>query len=750
MSRNTSSESNSRQTLLPYFTPLGACAFSISTAIGWGSFVVTCSTYLSQAGILGTVFGLLVGMAVILVINRNLIYMINRHQDAGGLYTYGRKVCGYDVGFLIFWFLLLAYLAVFWANITSLPLFARRFLGTAFQFGYCYTVFGYDVYLGELLLSIGVMALIGLLCTRSRKVPQLLVILMTIIFVGVVVVCSAVALMRHGSSGFSYEPVYLPDKSALRQIIRIAVISPWAFIGFENIAHFSSEFSFPVKKVRGVLISSVLISTLFYILMALLSVTAYPPEYSNWFSYIQDMNNLEGIKALPAFYAANHYLGNAGVNIMMAALLSVVLTSIITNLTALSRLLYALGREHEATAWFGKLIDSHIPANAYLAVMAVSVLIPFLGRTAIGWIVDVTTIGATIIYVFLSFAVYRDAKANRDRIEQTTGLTGVLIMVGFIILLLAPKLMSYEAMASESYLLFAVWSMLGLLLFRSVLQKDQERKYGKSVIVWIMLLSLMLLTTMMWMNRSTSNVTERSMADIDAFYQQHFEEGTYPEEEAEAFLETQSDRIEDAHFRRTYISYGLFILSVLIMFNNFRTARDREEKYQQELTRIKQASSTDALTGVKNKHAYVQWEERINSEIDAGVCAPFAVVVCDVNDLKRINDTMGHKAGDEVIREACMSVCKTFKHSPVFRTGGDEFVVIVMGEDYETRQELADAVTSRSEERIRRGQYAIAIGIADYIPEKHQSLLEVFEPADKAMYVHKRHLKDVWYHPDNY
>lgn len=750
MSRDTSAESHPHQTLSPYFTPLGACAFSISTAIGWGSFVVTCSTYLSQAGILGTVFGLLVGMAMILVINRNLIYMINRHQDAGGIYTYGRKVCGYDVGFLIFWFLLMAYLAVFWANITSLPLFARRFLGSTFQFGYCYTVFGYDVYLGEALLSVGVMALIGLLCIRSRKVPQLLVIVMTFVFIGVVVVCSAAALMRHGNSGFSYEPVYLPDRTVLRQIVRIAVISPWAFIGFENIAHFSSEFSFPVKKVRGVLTSSVVISTLFYILMALLSVTAYPPEYSNWLSYIRDMNNLEGIKALPAFYAANHYLGSAGVNVMMTALLSVVLTSIITNLTALSRLLYALGREHATAAWFSKLNDSHVPSNAFIAVMAVSVLLPFLGRTAIGWIVDVTTIGATIIYGFLSYAVYHDAKANRDRAEQATGLIGVLIMIGFIILLLAPKLMSYEAMASESYLLFAVWSMLGLLLFRRILQKDQERKYGKSVIVWIMLLSLMLLTTMMWMNRSTSNVTDRSMADIDAFYQQHFEKGTYPEKEAEAFLETQSDRIDDAHFRRTYISYGLFVLSVLIMFNNFRTAREREEKYQQELTRVKQASSTDPLTGVKNKHAYVQWEERINSEIDAGVCSPFAVVVCDVNDLKRINDTMGHKAGDEVIREACITICKTFKHSPVFRTGGDEFVIILMGEDYESRQELTDAVTTQSEERIRNGQYAIAIGAADYVSGKHLSMLEVFELADKAMYVHKRHLKDVWYRPDYY
>jgi diguanylate cyclase (GGDEF)-like protein len=120
------------------------------------------------------------------------------------------------------------------------------------------------------------------------------------------------------------------------------------------------------------------------------------------------------------------------------------------------------------------------------------------------------------------------------------------------------------------------------------------------------------------------------------------------------------------------------------------------------------------------------------------------VAVCDVNDLKRINDTLGHKAGDEVIREACMTVCHTFKHSPVFRTGGDEFVVILNGEDYPIRESLLRDVLASGETRIRSGQYAIAIGMADYIPEEHKSLLSVFEAADKEMYDNKRRLKEIW------
>lgn len=94
------------------FTPLGMWAFSIGTSIGWGSFIVTCNTYLQKSGFLGTTFGLLAGMAVVLVISWNLQYMIRQSPGAGGIYTFEKKIGGKDLGFLAFWFILLTYLAI--------------------------------------------------------------------------------------------------------------------------------------------------------------------------------------------------------------------------------------------------------------------------------------------------------------------------------------------------------------------------------------------------------------------------------------------------------------------------------------------------------------------------------------------------------------------------------------------------------------------------------------------------------------
>ena len=259
------------------FSPLGMWAFSIGTSIGWGSFIVTCNVYLQKAGILGTTLGLLIGMAVISVITWNLQYMIRTLPNAGGIYAFEKSVSGRDLGFLAFWFILLTYLAILWANVTSVPLFARFFLGKTFQFGFHYSIFGYEVWMGEALLSVAALVLVGLLCSRSTRIPGRVMVVLAMVFALGFTVCALIAVFRHDSS-YSYAPMYTEGSRAFAQIVHIAVISPWAFIGFENVSHFSEEYKFPVKKIRGVLISSVIVTTLLYLFVSILSISAYPPE----------------------------------------------------------------------------------------------------------------------------------------------------------------------------------------------------------------------------------------------------------------------------------------------------------------------------------------------------------------------------------------------------------------------------------------------------------------------------------------
>ena len=85
---------------------------------------------------------------------------------------------------------------------------------------------------------------------------------------------------------------------------------------------------------------------------------------------------------------------------------------------------------------------------------------------------------------------------------------------------MVPKLMAFEAMEAESYLLFVIWAVLGLIVFRAILVRDQDNRYGRSVIVWIALLLLMLMATMLWVNRQTQQVTDDSILEIQQYYEQ--------------------------------------------------------------------------------------------------------------------------------------------------------------------------------------------------------------------------------------
>lgn len=147
----------------------------------------------------------------------------------------------------------------------------------------------------------------------------------------------------------------------------------------------------------------------------------------------------------------------------------------------------------------------------------------------------------------------------------------------------------------------------------------------------------------------------------------------------------------------------------------------------------------DELTGVRNKNAFKELTDTIQIEVDHGTAEPFAIVVCDVNGLKQINDVQGHRAGDRFIREACQIICHIYDHSPVFRIGGDEFTVVLRGHDFEHRRELIQKLERTAHDNQKTGGIVIAAGMSDYKGDK--KVTAVFERADKAMYRNKTALK---------
>ncbi len=166
----------------------------------------------------------------------------------------------------------------------------------------------------------------------------------------------------------------------------------------------------------------------------------------------------------------------------------------------------------------------------------------------------------------------------------------------------------------------------------------------------------------------------------------------------------------------------------------------REAEYESDLAAARYQANRDALTGIRNKHAYDEELQKLNRMIENGEHPEFAIVMFDVNDLKLVNDRQGHQAGDGYLRKACSVICGIFKHSPVFRIGGDEFAVIASGQDYANRRILLEMACNENYRNSITGDAMLSGGIAVY--DGQGKAEEVFAEADRKMYEKKRNIKE--------
>ena len=178
---------------------------------------------------------------------------------------------------------------------------------------------------------------------------------------------------------------------------------------------------------------------------------------------------------------------------------------------------------------------------------------------------------------------------------------------------------------------------------------------------------------------------------------------------------------------------------ILVGVKNIDADVKREKEYLINLARAKDEANRDGLTGIRNRHAYLEYVAELSRQIEHGEVTSYAIVVFDVNGLKAINDTLGHQAGDRYIQEACRIICQVFKRSPVFRIGGDEFVTVAKGDDYVNIEHLVDQIELMNSRNGAHGGIVIAAGMAKATGVA--DIRTVFEQADARMYEDKKRLK---------
>ena len=565
-----------------YLGILGAWALSFGCSVGWGSFVMPGTTFLPIAGPVGTAVGLGLGGLVMLILALNFHYLMNRYPDCGGIYTYTKKAFGYDHGFLSAWFLIITYVAIIWANATALPLIARTVLGDTFRFGHLYQIAGYEIYAGEIILSAAALIIATAVCFCRKLSVWTQVLLAGILFVGVVI-CFAAASSSADCTGEAV-PAYAPDSSASSGIFTIFALAPWAFVGFESITHSAGEAKFSLKKSFRIMLIALITAAIAYILLSLLAVKALPDGCSSWTEYIDNLDKYSGEASQPTFFAAHTALGGTGSVILGIAALGAIFTGLIGNYIALSRLLCSLSDDGLFPKWFGSKTSGQVPKNAILCILGISLVLPFFGRTAISWIVDVTTVGATIAYALASASAFKLARQDKNTKNALFGLAGMVISVLFALEFLIPNLLSISTLSMESYLILTIWSILGFLYFRIFLHRDTERKMGHSILAWIVLLGLIIFTSSVWMRQTTDSALKRSEEQIKSTYV------SQDDSAGEKQLQEELDSVGDSLKASSMVQIGLICFSLIILLRIYTIMQRREKQIEVEKALAEESS----------------------------------------------------------------------------------------------------------------------------------------------------------------
>ncbi len=483
-------------------SPLNVWALSFGCIIGWGAFVMPGTTFLPEAGVAGTAAAMVISSAIMLLIGFNFYYMIRINRSHGGAYAFTHSAFGYEMAFLCSWFLCLAYLSVIPLNATALSFIGRMVFPELFQSSIHYSVAGYEVYPGDILLSEVTLLIFGLLIAFRQQIVKWVQTVLSLIIVAGVLILLMVFLSRGTLSGIP------PARTAVEGglplgILSVILISPWAFVGFDTVALFTNEARFPLRKMFGIIASSIIAGGLAYTALTLIAAAPYYNETA------AVRESYGGLLKMPIFQSAEILMGRSGVILLCVTALAAILTGIIGFYQAAGRMLCAMSEGGILPRGF-----SSFPFSI-MFIMCISFMAPFFGRTALGWIVEMSTFGAIVGFAFTSAAAYRTACVNGHAFSRAAGLAGTIISGVFILVSIVPGILPVEPMAPQSYLVLSLWSVTGYFFYWHTMNENARRSSdmeninnNTSIVAGICLFFLIFLSSMVWTTQTLLQMSD--------------------------------------------------------------------------------------------------------------------------------------------------------------------------------------------------------------------------------------------------
>ena len=471
---------NNNQQLKKNLNPVNVWAIAFGCIIGWGSFVNPGKKFLPNSGVAGTTIAMILGAAVMIIIAFSYAYMVPKYPKAGGEYTFTKECFGKNTAICCGWFLVAAYLTNVPMNSTAIGLIVDGLDGSAniLKFGFHYTIAGFEVYFGEILLASSILVLFALLNIWGVKKAAIVQTILSSLLVVSVLTLAVVALCSSKATLNNTEPIWGFNKTAAIQagattenigqfandgakgiitaILATFAIAPWAYVGFDTIPQAAEEFKFSYRKVIFIMVLAIVFGCFVYSTNNLVAAAAL----QNWPDRV-----MAGDWVL--LIAAEEMMGVFGKVLIGVAVSCAVLSGIMGFYLASSRLLYSMAQDGYMPKMFGKISAKYsTPKNAIIFCLIISMSGPILGREALGWFVDMSAIGAALGYFFTCLCTLKKLKQTGENnpLVRTLAAVGTGFSVMFMVLQLSP-IPGLEGVhfGKESYILLLVWIVIGIV-----------------------------------------------------------------------------------------------------------------------------------------------------------------------------------------------------------------------------------------------------------------------------------------------
>lgn len=449
--------------LSKHLKPHWVWAIALGSAVGWGAFILP-ADWIATAGPLGALLGLAVGGGLMIVVGVSYGFLARTFPVSGGAFAYTLVGFGRLHAYICAWFMTLGYVSIVALNASALSVLARQVVPQIAEVGYLYTIAGWDVYLGEVLISTVALVVFAILNVRgsgnSARVQFYMCVLM---IVAVVAILIGVVVSPEGQFE-NIQPLFNSETSAMAGTLAIVAIAPWAFIGFDNIPQTAEEFSFSSSKAFKLIVWSLVAATFLYLAMITATAMGAPWE--------------KALALNPVWHTADvvtSTMGPVGLILLCTAAFMGIATGLNGFYMAGSRVLLAMGRAHMVPAGLAKVHPKYgTPSNGIWFVLAVCLVAPWFGRTALSWIVDMASIGFTFAFAYTCLCAFRMFRWTRQpapvpgassTARKLLAAAGVIVAIAFTILLLAPG--SPAQLSGPSMIAMAIWIVIGIAFYLS-------------------------------------------------------------------------------------------------------------------------------------------------------------------------------------------------------------------------------------------------------------------------------------------